>query len=724
VKPADVAGSFPVRGAAVAVLAIHCLIPWRAASQSTSLSSEAPPEVRAEALSKLSDWVLATTVAGRETDFLVVLAPQADLSGAAALGSKEEKGRFVWNALRRTAEESQRPLRDLLEGLGIPHRPFVVVNAIAVTGRRETALALAARPEVARIEGDPLVLQRLPRPERTAFATTGAVTTTAEPGIVQSRAPDVWSLGYTGQGIVAGGQDTGYSWAHPALLGAYRGWNGSNASHDYNWHDAIHLAGSSCGADSPVPCDDDSHGTHTMGTVLGDDGAGNQIGMAPGAKWIGCRNMNGGVGSPSTYLECFQFFLAPYPVGGSPSQGDPSKAPHVTNNSWSCPSFEGCSALTLQAAVAAHRAAGIFTTASAGNSGPTCSTVSAPPAIYDEVFSVGALQTGTDNIASSSSRGPVTADGSGRAKPDIAAPGTSVRSSIPGGGYGSKSGTSMAGPHVAGAVALVWSAKPALIGQIDQTERVLADSAAPIASTDCGATSRPNYVFGWGRLDAKAAVDLALVRPILSGLSVSTGPVGGGTPVTISGANFVSGAGVTFGGTAAASVVVVSAATITAVTPAHAAGPVDVTVTNPDTKSGTLPGGFTYLPPMKFYTVPPCRVIDTRAASPFPIGYGPPSLPGNAAQRSFVLGGPCGIPSDARAVSTNATIWAPVTRGDMRVWAAGGGVPMTSMLNWEANILALANAGILQLGTGGAITVQIDGPGTVDLILDVNGYFQ
>jgi hypothetical protein len=127
---------------------------------------------------------------------------------------------------------------------------------------------------------------------------------------------------------------------------------------------------------------------------------------------------------------------------------------------------------------------------------------------------------------------------------------------------------------------------------------------------------------------------------------------------------------------------------------------------------------------LQFYTVPPCRVVDTRATSGFPAGYGPPSMAGAQTRRDFVLAGPCGIPSGAQAVSVNATVWAPVTRGDMRVFPAGGAMPTVSMLNWEANILALANAAILQLGTGGAITVQIDGPGTVDLILDVNGYFQ
>ncbi len=559
----------------------------------SAVSQPAPiPPDGASALAKVSDWVLRTTEAGRESDFLVVLSSQADLSGAAALPSREEKGRFVRDALLKTAAWTQGPLIERLKKLGARYEPFFIVNAIAVTGGRSLVLELAARPDVARVEGNPRVRVSLPRPER-ALA-PALLPDAVEPGIAYSHAPQVWALGYTGQGIVAGGQDPGIYWTHPALKSAYRGWNGFTANHDYNWHDSIHSSTGTCGHDATAPCDDNSHGTHTIGTVLGLAGT-NQLGMAPGAKWIGCRNMNAGAGTPATYLECFQFFLAPYPVGGTPSQGDPAKAPHVTNNSWGCPPEEGCGPLTLQAAAAAQRAAGIFTAVSAGNSGSGCSSVTDPPAIYDEVFSVGALNTGSDTIASFSSRGPVTIDGSGRIKPDIAAPGTSVRSSVPGGGYGTMSGTSMAGPHVAGAVALLWSAQPALIGQIDQTERILADAAVPIASTACGTAGPPNNVYGWGRLDVKAAVDLALVKPILSGLSPSYGSVQGGTSVTITGANFAPGASVTFGGDAAISVVVVAPDRITAVTPAHASGAVDVVVTNPDTKTATASGIFSYV---------------------------------------------------------------------------------------------------------------------------------
>ena len=342
---------------------------------------------------------------------------------------------------------------------------------------------------------------------------------TVETGVNYIHAPQVWAQGFTGQGIVVGGADTGYRWTHNALKNHYRGWNGTTADHNYNWHDSIHdSTGNPCGNDATAPCDDQGHGTHTMGTAVGDDGGTNQIGVAPGAKWIGCRNMNQGDGTPARYMECFEFFLAPYPVGGTPAQGDPTKAPDVTTNSWSCPTSEGCSALTLQAGVEAQRNAGIMMVVAAQNSGPGCSTVLDPPGIYDAVYSIGALNTGTDTIASFSSRGPVTADGSNRMKPDISAPGTSTRSSYNTSdtAYASLSGTSMATPHVAGAVALLWSERPSLRHDVTATENILNDSAVHISSTACSSSGSPNNTYGYGRIDVLAAVNHLLLTGAVS----------------------------------------------------------------------------------------------------------------------------------------------------------------------------------------------------------------
>ena len=380
---------------------------------------------------KIAPWVVVQTANGQQAEFFVVLADQADLSAAGGFRTKAEKGRFVHDVLWNKSQTTQRSILRWLREHRVEHRSFYIVNAILVKGTREIAQTLAGRSDVARLEGNPHIQNVLPQPA-SVFETPSQPKAPAaiEPGIAYTHAPDVWALGFRGQGITVAGADTGQRWTHNALKPHYRGWDGQNAVHDYNWHDSIHDGvGNPCGNDSPEPCDDNGHGTHTIGTVVGDDGAGNQIGMAPGAKWIGCRNMDQGNGTPARYIECMEFFLAPYPVNGNPNEGDPLKAPDVTSNSWVCPSSEGCSANTLQAAVEAQAAAGIMMVAGAGNDGSNCSTIFYPPALYEASYTVGALNTGTDTIASFSSRGPVTIDQSNRITPDITARGTNSRSS-------------------------------------------------------------------------------------------------------------------------------------------------------------------------------------------------------------------------------------------------------------------------------------------------------
>jgi subtilisin family serine protease len=208
-----------------------------------------------------------------------------------------------------------------------------------------------------------------------------------------------------------------------------------------------------------------------------------------------------------------QWFLAPTQIGGG--NPDPTKAPDITINSWGCPASEGCSPNTLQAAVDAQAAAGIMMVVAAGNSGSSCSTVTDPPSLYATSYTVGALNTGTDTIASFSSRGPVTADGSGRIKPDISAPGTNTRSAsnTSDNAYTIASGTSMATPHIAGAMALLWSAIPSLQNQIDPSRAALNNAAVHINSTQCGSAGPPNNVYGWGRVDIFAAVTSATPTP-------------------------------------------------------------------------------------------------------------------------------------------------------------------------------------------------------------------
>ena len=460
------------------------------------------------ALRKIAPWVTEHTAGDQQAQFMVILADQADLSQAAALPTKAEKGRFVYDTLLTKSQTTQVPIQQWLRGRGITYQSFYIVNALLVTGNQETAEALAARSDVARVEGNPHVKNSFPQPGPAVAAPLGPeAPETIEPGVSYIHAPDVWAEGFTGQGIVIASADTGQRWTHNALKPHYRGWNGSVANHDYNWHDSIHdSSGNPCGNNSPQPCDDYFHGTHTTGTAIGDDGGSNQIGVAPGAQWIGCRNMDENVGTPARYIECMEFFLAPTPVGGG--TGDPTKAPDISINSWVCPTSEGCSTNTLQAAVEAQKAAGIMMVVAAGNAGSSCSTVSDPPSFYDASYTVGALNTGTDTAASFSSRGPVTVDGSGRIKPNIAAPGTGTRSASNSSdnAYTTADGTSMATPHIAGAMALLWSAHPELKNQIDTSRDTLNSAAHFISSTQCGTAGPPNNVYGWGRVDILAAV--------------------------------------------------------------------------------------------------------------------------------------------------------------------------------------------------------------------------
>jgi hypothetical protein len=154
-------------------------------------------------------------------------------------------------------------------------------------------------------------------------------------------------------------------------------------------------------------------------------------------------------------------------------------------------------------------AAGIFPQFANGNSGPFCGS-SGSPGDYTETYSAGAFDA-SNNIAEFSSRG---SSFFGDTKPNIAAPGVDVRSSVPGGEYGFNSGTSMASPHVAGTVALMWSASPLLMGDVATTRTLLDQTAGDVDDQSCGGTATDNNVWGEGRLDAFTAVDLSPRGPI------------------------------------------------------------------------------------------------------------------------------------------------------------------------------------------------------------------
>jgi subtilisin family serine protease len=457
------------------------------------------PSFAADWSSKVAPRVLQETAGGSSASFLVVMRSQANISAASGLATQEAKGLFVFRTLRSTADRTQAPIRALLDARGVRYQVHWAVNLITVLrGDRSLVQTLAARPDVAGIDVNDWVRSPLlpTKPARLAPASPNTI----EWNVTKVKAPLVWAHGFTGQGIVVGDIDTGFQWDHPALKPHYRGWNGSTADHNYNWYDETNPANRS-------PQDPNGHGTHTVGTVIGDDGGSNQIGVAPGAKWIGCRSMDSsGFGNPNTYIGCFEFMMAPWDLNGN--NPDPTKAPVAVSNSWYCSiSLGECPNNTiLLSTVQAVRAAGIVPVVAAGNSGPFCQTIGndGPPAQYDESFTVGAT-TMSNTLASFSSRGPVNFNGV-RVKPDIVAPGQTVRSSYPPNTYAILDGTSMATPHIAGVIALIYSAKPSLIGDVDATEALIEHTAHHINSSECSSNgSFPNNLYGWGFVNAAAA---------------------------------------------------------------------------------------------------------------------------------------------------------------------------------------------------------------------------
>ncbi len=445
---------------------------------------------------RLDPAALAAAERDGQATVIVSLAAQADLRGAQALPDKGARARYVFERLTEVAGRSQAALRAWLEAQGVASEPLWVVNALVVRATPSTLRAIAAREDVGsvRLARSGHLIEPLPeaaRPRRDASELL-----VAERGIKQISADDVWKMGYTGEGVVVAVTDTGVAHTHPALRAAYRGADGD---HDYNWFDAIR--------GETEPLDEDSHGTHVTGIVLGEAGA-RQIGVAPGARWIACRLIRERQGPDEATLRCLQWVLAPTRVDGSDAR--PELAPDVVNASWGGLPGEDCAGLPeIRAAIDNLVASGVLFVAAAGNSGPNCATICAPGS-YETALTVANYD--GPAIAPNSSRGPIRTDSGERVKPDVAAPGTDVNSSIPPARYANKSGTSMAAPHVSGVAALLISARADLRGQPEVLRRFLEQTAKPLRADKCGpaGVDGPNNSAGHGLVDARAAVVAAL----------------------------------------------------------------------------------------------------------------------------------------------------------------------------------------------------------------------
>jgi Subtilase family/PKD domain/Carboxypeptidase regulatory-like domain/Repeat of unknown function (DUF6923)/Kelch motif len=473
-----------------------------------SVRANAPlaPVAQTDPTAKFEQLVLDQLNAG-QADFFVVMTEQADLSAADQLQTKDEKGQFVFAKLIETAERSQADLRAYLKDQGVDFKTFYIVNAILVKGGNlDLAMAIANRADVGMIYANHQY--QLEEPMITKGAANSP--TGVEPNITFVKAPDVWAMGITGQGTIVAGNDTGLDETHPAIARHYRGCvdppTCTTFDNNYNWWDAT-------GTYPLDPWDGFGHGTHTTGTMVGDDGVGNQVGVAPGAQTIHCKNMtDGGSGDDNTFLTCFQWDLAPWDLTGANPR--PDLAPDAINNSWG---YWGGGANQFRTAIDNLQAAGILVEVSAGNEGAGCQTLRSP-GDYQEVLTTGSVNHTTafpGLLTGFSSRGPSSLD-PGNYFPDIMAPGENIRSSVPGGGFeGGWSGTSMAGPHATALVGLMWSACPSLRGQVAQTIEMIHATASPLTGqggSNCGGdyTVGPNNDWGFGTIDDLAAVEMAV----------------------------------------------------------------------------------------------------------------------------------------------------------------------------------------------------------------------
>jgi bacillopeptidase F len=375
-------------------------------------------------------------------------------------------------------------------------QPLWIIDAAAVSADRQALLALAHQPGVRAVLAPPplrLLRARLPMAPLLAGLLAAPAAAAAEPplpwNILRLRAPEVWSQGINGAGVVVASIDTGVDPTHPAIQDRYRGL--VTGGDERNWLDLV--------AGRAAPYDDLGHGTQTMGTIVGDGGPGHRIGVAPGAHWMAVKAASAsGVLDVVNVLRAMQWLLAPTDLNGE--NPDPDLAPDVVSNSWG--DYPGTDE-TLRDAVRAWVAAGIVPVFSAGNNG--AGSLSSP-ASYPEAIAVGAVDE-QDALASFSSRGPSPLDGA--VKPDVVAPGVLIPTAVPGGSYFPVTGTSFAAPQVAGIAALLLQANPSF------TPRDVADLLR--ATTDAvGLPPLPNNDVGWGRVNALTAVNLA--RPPWPGL--------------------------------------------------------------------------------------------------------------------------------------------------------------------------------------------------------------
>ena len=486
----------------------------------TSRANVAPAEAE-QGLEKVETEVLDAISAKGSSDFVVEMAEHADLKAAYQIKDWSERGWFVYNALKEVADRTQKPIIQMLDQRGIKYQSFFAGNEIAVTAGDMSALSqIAALDSVEHIRYPRTAyIDPIPSLSKDLFNFT---VQSLDWGITDTNADDFWTtFGMQGDGIVVANIDTGVQWNHPALDQAYK--CGTNPSDPNCWYDPSNICGSEM-------CDNSGHGTHTMGTMVGDDDPTltYQVGMAPNAQWIACKGCESNSCSDAALNACADWILAP--------NQNTDNRPNIVNNSWG----GGGGDNWYQAKVVAWRAAGIFPAFSAGNEGPGCSTLGSP-GDYQESFG-SAAHSSSRTIASFSSRGPGDFGDDPYTKPNISAPGDLICSSVPGSGWDcTYSGTSMASPHSAGAVALLWSCNSSLIGDMEATFEVLQNTADTPPAGTCGAPAdgEGNYTYGYGYLNV-----LAAGQQVCSAGTITGSVTSGSSPVEEATVTADNGAGV------------------------------------------------------------------------------------------------------------------------------------------------------------------------------------
>ncbi|MCJ7701438.1 MAG: S8 family serine peptidase [Anaerolineales bacterium] len=491
-------------------LVVGMMVLGRVDRQAAAASSrrERSPDIEVE--TELQNRLMAGV---DDFGYLIYFDERPDLSPAYEM-EWDARGRFVAAALQESAENAQKRVRAYLDAKGVEYQSYWIDNLIVVNrgSSSNTFNGLLDFPEIQalRARRKPILyeLETSIRADENTLMAVGS-------NISHVKADQVWAMGYTGEGIVVANIDTGVRYTHEALVNQYRGNLGGSFDHNYNWWDPAP------GGSDLVPNDFYFHGSHTMGTILGSDGAGNQIGMAPGATWIACQGFEQG---DQELLECGQFLLAPWDLNGE--NPDPDLRPHIINSSWGdCKRYLDP---WYQGVVSSWHAAGIYPVFSNGNNSncgypypPGLNTVG-NPARYGNATGVGSTGNSNGLYAPHSNWGPsddpdtINPSGYPNLKPQVVAPGVNIRSAFQysDSAYGLLSGTSMSAPHVAGLVALIWDAAPCLIGDYAATETILQESANPIPyptyNGDEGPGNVPNHATGWGEIDALAAVQAAL----------------------------------------------------------------------------------------------------------------------------------------------------------------------------------------------------------------------